>query len=90
MSRIQDLTISLQGRIYAEDYYPTLWDRALMKHNCSVATIDQHKETDRTCVALANTFWALLPDSPVIHTGPFNALCDLCVEDYREPDDEAV
>lgn len=40
--------------------------------------------TDEQLNSLWNAFWWSLPDSPVIRTGPFFKLCDLCEE---TPDD---
>lgn len=77
MSAIQDKVIALQDRIFKEEYYPSLWIKALAKHNVSVACIDQHEESDRTLILTVHDFWESLPDSPVIRTGPFFDVCNI-------------
>lgn len=86
MTTISTAVVALQARILKERYYDHLWDRALMQTNCSVATIDQHEESDRTLVKLCSLFWEALPDSPVIRTGPFFDLCDVLDTYEQEPE----
>lgn len=81
---IKSRTVALQERVYAEEYFPYLWQWALERHNITDEAIKRHEVPEMELVEFANTFWDRLPDASYIRTGPFFALCDLCQEDYRD------
>lgn len=82
MSITQDRVAAVQDRVFKEQYYDHLWCIALIKHNMSTATIDQHEHTDKQLISMVNTFWELLPDHMCIRTGPFFEVCDIAASDY--------
>ena len=73
---------NLQSQIHEKDYYISLYHQALIKHNMSIASIDQHEFSDKQLVKMFNDFWIALPDSMSIRREPFFELCDLCEEIY--------
>jgi hypothetical protein len=67
----------LMNWIYNDQYYSHLLDKALIRHNMSTASIDQHEFSERELCRMWNTFWVALPDSPHVRTGPFFEVCRL-------------
>jgi hypothetical protein len=78
MTSIQERSAALVIDIFKDQYYPSIFDMYLTKHNMSVADIELYKRIDKQLVNMWQDFWMALPDEPCIRRGPFFMLCDLC------------
>jgi hypothetical protein len=72
---------ALQAQIYSDQYYVELYQDALRSNSLSSEGVERGAYTSGVLSEMLNDFWFSLPDSPVIRTGPFSLLCDLCEGD---------
>lgn len=64
------------------DYFFTLYINLVVKEYPDTRIEDEQNQ-EKIC-SFWNIFWFLLPDSPSIHRGPFNKICELAEGSYLE------
>jgi hypothetical protein len=67
--------------ILAAEYYLSILTRIIGPLDAAPAKLESM--ADGQLNSMWNDFWWKLPDSPVIRTGPFYVLCDLCEEEMH-------
>jgi hypothetical protein len=76
---------NLMNEIFEKDYYVLDLLRVLNAREMN-QEIPIEEYDDEVLIEMWNDFWFSLPDSPVIRTGPFFALCDICERIFDNPE----